>query len=148
MNQIITRRSAGLLATIFSGLLAISSTASPAYAQFNVYINTPPPPIRYDTRPPIPGPGFSWVDGFWEPAGNRYNWHPGFWQQPPFTNAYYVHPHYDHVDRGWRLRQGYWSHEDHGARYDDEDDDHGGKHHDNGKHLGEYKHGHDKEDRD
>ena len=42
------------------------------------------------------------------------------------------------------MREGYWSHEDYGARCDEEDGDRG----DNGKHLDEYKHGHDKEERD
>lgn len=136
------------LATTFACLGLFTMMA--AHAQINVYINTPPPPIRYDLRPPPPNPGLSWIDGFWEPSRGQYRWHPGYWQQPPFENAYYVHPHYDHVDRGWRLREGYWSHEDHHARYEDEEEDHGGggRHHDNGNHYGQYKHGKDGKDKD
>ena len=42
---------------ICSALLTIAF-AVPAFGQVSVYIGTPPPPIRYERRGPIPGPGF------------------------------------------------------------------------------------------
>lgn len=105
------------LATLASTAIVatLAFTAAPASAQVNlgIYVRQAPPPIRYEARPGIPGPGYVWVDGFWEPYRNQYRWHPGYWNQPPFAGAYYVHPHYDHYNEGWRLHEGYWAHEDH-----------------------------------
>ena len=100
-----------------AGLLTATALATPAHAQVTVYIGSAPPPVRYEARPRAPGPGFSWIDGFYEPYRNQYRWHPGYWQQPPFQGAYYVHPHYDHYPQGWRMHEGYWAHEDHSDHY-------------------------------
>src|SRR6185436_4893358 len=42
-------------------------------------------------RPPYPGPGFVWVDGYWNP--NRFGraWVPGRWSRP---YGYHVAPRY------------------------------------------------------
>ena len=93
--------------------LAAFALAVPAHAQVGVYIGSAPPPLRYEVRPAIPGPGYAWSEGYWEPYGGRYRWHGGAWQRPPFEGGYYVHPHYDHYDQGWRIHEGYWSHENH-----------------------------------
>ena len=97
-----------------SGVAALV-LAAPAHAQVGVYIGTPPPALRYEARPPLPGPGYVWTDGFYEPYGGAYRWHAGYWQRPPYAGAYWVHPHYDHYDRGWGYHEGYWAHEDHGG---------------------------------
>jgi hypothetical protein len=49
---------------ILSALLASAITA-PAFAGVGVYIGAAPPPLRYEVRPAIPGPGYAWVDGYW-----------------------------------------------------------------------------------
>ena len=98
--------------------LAACSLAAPAFAQIGVYIGTPPPPLRYEVRPPIPGPGYVWNDGYWGWGGDRYNWIGGRWQRPPYQGAYWSHPHYDHYDRGWQMHEGHWDREDHGDHHD------------------------------
>ena len=65
----------------------------------------PPAPVVVDSRPPCPGPGYSWVDGYWTNGG----WNAGYWA-PPY-NSYYAapaYPVYRHGrdwdrdrDRGW-----------------------------------------------
>ena len=99
--------------------LAVVVAAPLAHAQvsFGVAIGAPPPPLRYETRPPIPGAGFTWTDGFYEPYNNGYRWHGGYWQRPPYAGGYYVHPHWDHYPDGWRQHPGYWAHEDHDDHY-------------------------------
>ncbi len=87
--------------------------AAPAFSQIHVYIGTPPPPIRYEVRPPMPGDGYAWVDGYWGTVGNRYEWVPGRWNRPPYAGAYWNHPHYDHYEQGWQMHEGHWDHEDH-----------------------------------
>lgn len=110
--------------------LSLSVLAAPAWSQIQVYIGAPPPPIRYEVPPPIPGDGFVWVDGYWGVVGNRYRWVPGRWDRPPYPGAYWSHPHYDHYDRGWRMHEGHWDREDHGDHHDHDDHDHD---HDHGR---------------
>jgi hypothetical protein len=40
--------------------------------------------------PPAPGPGYSWVAGYWYGAGPRRVWRPGYWAAP---RVYYPGPH-------------------------------------------------------
>ncbi len=114
---------------ILSGLIA-ASLAAPAFGQIGLYIGTAPPPLRYETRPPMPGNGYVWIDGYWAVRGNHYVWTSGRWDRPPYPGAYWSHPHYDHYSQGWQVHEGHWDHEDHGNHHDDHHDDH----HDNGHH--------------
>src|SRR5262245_7160275 len=66
------------------------------------YYAPPPPAVVY--APPYPGPGYTWVDGYYYPVGPRYVWHGGYWARPPYAGAYWVRPrHY-----GYRYYPGYW----------------------------------------
>jgi|HubBroStandDraft_6_1064221.scaffolds.fasta_scaffold28743_3 hypothetical protein len=108
-----------------ASLILASAIAAPAFAQVGVYIGTAPPPLRYEVRPAIPGPGYSWVDGYWNWSGHRYVWVPGVWRRPPFEGGYWTHPHYDHYDHGWEYNEGHWDHNDHHDHHDwDHDHDH------------------------
>jgi hypothetical protein len=111
-------------------LVAASALTAPAFSQIQVYIGPPPPPIRYEVRPPMPAEGYAWVDGYWGDRGGRYVWVPGRWQQPPYAGAYWTHPHYDHYQQGWQVHEGHWDREDHRDHHDYGHDDH----HDNGHH--------------
>src|SRR5277367_2218109 len=95
-----------LKARWFCSVLAASALAIPAFSQIHVYIGTPPPPLRYEARPPMPGEGYAWVDGYWGDRGGRYVWVPGVWQRPPYAGAYWTHPHYDHYQQGWQVQKG------------------------------------------
>jgi WXXGXW repeat (2 copies) len=79
-----------------ASLILGSALTAPAFAAVGVYIGVAPPPLRYEVRPALPGPGYVWVDGYWNWAGGRYVWVPGVWRRPPFAGAYWSHPHYDH----------------------------------------------------
>jgi WXXGXW repeat (2 copies) len=110
---------------ILNGLVA-ATLVSPAFGQVGIYIGQAPPPMRYEARPPMPGPGYAWIDGYWGVRGGRYVWTGGRWDRPPYPGAYWSHPHYDHYQQGWQVHEGHWDHEDHGDHHDD--------HHDNGHH--------------
>src|SRR5689334_20032816 len=59
------------------------------------YAPPPPrPPAVVYAAPAYPGPGYTWVAGYWYPAGPRYVWHPGYWARPPYRGAYWVAPRY------------------------------------------------------
>jgi hypothetical protein len=94
----------------------------PAQAQIGIVIGRTPPPMRYERRPPEPGPGYAWVDGYWGVSHGRYQWVGGRWDRPPYQGAYWNHAHYDHYNDGWHLHEGHWDHEDHGDHYYDHGD--------------------------
>jgi hypothetical protein len=107
--------------SVVCGAALAAAMAVPASAQvsFGVQIGrTPPPPIRYEGRPRIPGPGFVWVDGYWASNRGRYVWVPGAWQRPPYAGAYWSHGHYDHYNDGWHYHEGHWDRDDHGDHHD------------------------------
>ena len=59
------------------------------------------PPVAAAVRPPCPGPGYTWVDGYQTPGGP---WVAGYWAAPAFRTAPYARAWHrdDHrfVDRG------------------------------------------------
>jgi len=57
-----------------------------------VYAAPPAPLVNYVS--PSPGPGYTWVGGYWYPVGARYYWHGGYWARPAFVGARWVGPHY------------------------------------------------------
>ncbi|MBI3668035.1 MAG: hypothetical protein HY236_17690 [Acidobacteria bacterium] len=52
----------------------------------------PPPPPVVAYAPPCPGPGYTWVAGYWYPVGPRYYRHAGYWTRPPYAGAYWAAP--------------------------------------------------------
>jgi hypothetical protein len=69
------------------------------------YVAPPPPPLVVTyVRPAYPGPGYTWVGGYWYPAGPHYYWHAGYWARRPYVGAYWVAPRY----YGHRWYGGYW----------------------------------------
>lgn len=67
-----------------------------------------PPPAYYPAYPayaaPYPGPGYTWIGGYWYPAGPRWAWRAGYWGRRPFVGARWVAPRY----YGRRFYGGYW----------------------------------------
>jgi hypothetical protein len=51
------------------------------------------PPAYASNIPPCPGPGYTWVDGYWNNDYGRQVWVPGFWNAPVFT--YQSAPRFD-----------------------------------------------------
>ena|SRR5947209_3101576 len=68
------------------------------------YAAPPPPPVVMYAPPPCPGPGYSWVSGYWYPVGPRYCWRAGYWSRPPYWAARWIAPRY----YGHRYYGGYW----------------------------------------
>ncbi len=77
---------------------------APGYYGSGYYVATAPPPVVAYAPPPCPGPGYSWVGGYWYPVGPRYYYHRGYWARPPYRGAYWVSPRY----YGHRYYHGYW----------------------------------------
>jgi hypothetical protein len=64
------------------------------------------PPAVVDYRPPCPGPGYVWIDGYRDGYGA---WFDGYWALPPYVGAYWISPRF--VGRSYY--PGYWN----GPRY-------------------------------
>jgi hypothetical protein len=45
--------------------------------------------------PPCPGPGYTWIDGYWTNDYGRENWVAGYWSAPPVFTGYQVAPRFD-----------------------------------------------------
>jgi hypothetical protein len=120
---------------IYAALLA-AAVVVPSSAQVSVYIGSAPPPLRYEERGPLPGPGYVWIEGYWSPNGRHYQWVQGRWDRPPYEGAYWSHPHYDHYKEGWQLHEGHWDRENHdnghGQDHNRGQGHHGDDHHDQG----------------
>lgn len=110
--------------------LAAVCAVPAAQAQVGIYIGRTPPPLRYENRGPMPGPGYAWQDGYWGNKGGRYVWVGGRWNQTPYEGAYWSHPHYDHYRQGWQMHEGHWNHAD----ADHHEEEHHDDRHDNRGH--------------
>ena len=96
------------------GALLAAGCIFGADVSVGVRIGPPPPPRVVVTRPAAPGPDWAWVDGYWYPVGNRYEWHEGYWSRPPYPAARWIGPRYDHD----RYYEGYWEGERGRVRHD------------------------------
>ena len=82
------------------------------YAGVRIGYRAPAPVVMYTAPPaplatyvtPAPGPGYSWVGGYWYPAGARYSWRAGYWARPAFAGARWAAPRY----YGGRYFGGHW----------------------------------------
>ena len=71
--------------------------------EIGVHIGPPPRP-RVIVRTASPGPGYSYVEGYWYPVSGHYKWHNGYWSRPPYEGAVWIAPRHD----GTQFFNGYW----------------------------------------
>ena len=76
----------------------------PYYAPAAVSIYSAPPVAPAYVAPPMPGPGYSWVGGYYYPVGARWSWRAGYWARPPYAHSVWVGPRWS----GGRYYGGYW----------------------------------------
>ena len=65
-------------------------------------IGGPPPAVAY--VPASPGPGYYWVQPYWD--GNV--WVHGYWAPPAYYGGFYVGHGYHHWDHGRVGHRGHW----------------------------------------
>jgi len=98
-------------------LMLLAAGAVFAQVSIGVRIGAPPPPRVLRLQPRSPGPGYTWVQGYWYPVGRRYRWHEGYWTRPPYPSARWMEPRYE----GGQFFEGYWDGEhrlNHDHRWD------------------------------
>jgi len=113
----------------FSSMCFGCATGSGGQMAIGIEIGEPPAPLAYRV-PPMPGPDFVWVEGYWYPQGRRYVWHDGYWTRPPYEGAYWVAPYYvggRYFPGQWESRRGNLAH-DHRWDKDKQRDEHHNPH--------------------
>jgi len=93
-----------LKAVVFGVLLGMV----PGVANAQLWANQAPPAMRAEPQPPAPGPGFTWVAGFWNWSGNQYVWTPGRWERPPAPAQAWQAPAWEREGNRFRFRPGRW----------------------------------------
>ena len=96
-----------LIATVLLASAALGGCASRGYYAYRV---PPPPQARYGVIGVAPGPGYIWIDGFYDLRGSRWAWSPGYWARPPRPHSVWVRPYWKPHGRGYRFHRGYWRH--------------------------------------
>ena len=69
-------------------------------------METPPPPIRAEKKPPIPASGMVWVPGHWVPVKGEWQWRSGEWGVPATPISVWIDAKYDSKAKQWS--PGYW----------------------------------------
>ena len=95
---------------LLGGFLA-ASTFSVAcgggyYAAYTV--PAPPPPRVAGAIGYAPGPGYVWIDGFWDLRGSHWVWINGRWARPPRGRAGWVPDRWERHGEHWRYNRGHW----------------------------------------
>ena len=73
------------------------------------YVRTPPPPPpRYGAVGYAPGPGYVWIDGYWDRRGSQWYWSNGSWMRPPRPRAVWVPHNWRRHGDGYRFYRGHW----------------------------------------
>lgn len=71
--------------------------------------NGPPPPrAAMGPRGYAPGPGYVWVDGYYDYRGRNYVWTDGGWRRPPRGRARWVPGRMERRGRGEVWIRGRW----------------------------------------
>ena len=70
------------------------------------------PPAYASNIPPCPGPGYTWVDGYWSQDYGRPVWIAGYWNAPVFSTGFGFAPRFDNrfrggFDRGFDRHRGF-----------------------------------------
>jgi len=93
-----------LLAGVLFGLGALGSGCAGGvyYAQYA------PPPPRYGVVGVAPGPGYVWINGYWNRTGGNWAWVGGNWARPPRAHAVWVAHEWRREGRGYRFYRGHW----------------------------------------
>jgi len=91
-------------AVVMMGSVLAGCAANGAY----VMRYGPPPPPRYGMMGVAPGPGYVWMEGFWDWRGGNWHWMPGRWAVPPRPHAVWVPGYWEPNGHAYRFRPGYW----------------------------------------
>jgi WXXGXW repeat (2 copies) len=96
---------------MFHGLAAALLLATlPLAANAAVFVSVSfgPPLLPVYVPPPIPGPGYIWVPGYWAWNGYDYYWVPGTWVLPPAVGMLWTPGYWGWSGGAYLWHAGYW----------------------------------------
>ncbi len=94
-------------ALALAALPALPVTAT-AGIEFGVSVNFAPPPLPVYEQPPVPGPGYLWIPGYWGWDGGDYYWVPGTWAFAPVTGYLWTPGYWGWGSGAYLWHAGYW----------------------------------------
>ena len=100
------KRQVLLLVPLVAGLSLAGCAARSGYGYG--YVNAAPPAPQAEFYGAAPGPGYVWVNGYWNWGGSRYVWAPGRWQRPPRRHARWEAGRWENRYGRYVFRQGRW----------------------------------------
>lgn len=95
-------------AILCAALLGSLGLAACSGRYVNYAIAAPPAPYVAGPVGYAPGPGYVWMDGFWNLNGGRWAWVNGRWAVPPRRHAVWVADRWERHGGNWRHRRGHW----------------------------------------
>jgi hypothetical protein len=100
------------LAILLASAAVVIAPATPAAAQLfvSIRIDDPPPPLPIYDQPPIPGPDYVWIPGYWawdDYVGDFY-WVPGTWTLAPRPGLLWTPPWWGWDEGRYAFHPGYW----------------------------------------
>ena len=84
-------------------------TAARAQIMASISAGAAPPLLPVYAQPPIPGPGYVWIPGYWAWDGQEYYWVPGYWATPPAAGLLWTPPYWAWNDGAYDFYPGYWA---------------------------------------
>jgi len=79
----------------------------------DIRIGYAPPPLPIYDQPPLPGPDYIWVPGYWAWSDwiDDYYWVAGYWDLPPESGLVWTPAWWGWDDGAYRFHEGYWGRE-------------------------------------
>ena len=93
----------GVAAVLLGTVLSACGGYSAGYYSYG-----PPPAARYGAIGYAPGPGYVWVDGYWNRGSRNWGWVNGYWARPPRGHSSWVRSEWRNEGGRWRFHRGHW----------------------------------------
>ncbi len=101
-----------ILRTVLASFLVAAALAVAApqtsVARVAEAVAIAPPPLPVYAQPPIPGPGYIWIPGYWAWGPDGYYWVPGTWVLPPAVGLLWTPGYWAWSPGGFVFNIGFW----------------------------------------
>ncbi len=100
----------GVLILLASAAMPIATAPAQAQVFVNVSVRISPPPLPIYEQPPLPGPDYIWLPGYWawDDLADDYFWVPGTWVLAPRPGYVWTPPWWGWSNGAYIFHSGYW----------------------------------------